>query len=320
MMLITGATGFIGKNLVPEFTKSKKVRILVRQTSNIELFKGNKAIEIAYADLEHGEGIKEALDGVDIVVHCAARTIGRNFVQYYKTNTQGTANLIRAMRKKKIKGIVYLSSHAACGPSNEKRSCTETEQPRPISFYGVTKKLAEDIVRQSDIPYIILRPVSVYGPHDMDILKYIKLLNSGICPIVGFGEKYLNFIYVKDLVSLMIRIVEAGKFYNRIYFINDGNCYSYTEVLNAIEAILHKRNVRIYAPKSFALFIGLMNDIFLHEKKRLIWRDKIRELAAEYWLCSNESCIEEFNFAPQYSLKDGMKETINWYKKHGYLE
>jgi nucleoside-diphosphate-sugar epimerase len=320
MILITGATGFIGKNLVPELAKKNTVRILVRKTSNIELFRENRAVEIIYGDLEHNVGLVHALDGVDIVVHSAARTIGRNFVQYYKMNTQGTANLIQAMRDTNVKNILLLSSHAACGPTHEQRSCTESEKPVPISSYGLTKKLAEDIVRRSGISYIILRPVSVYGPHDYDILKYINLLNSGICPIVGFGEKYLNFIYVKDLVRLIITIIETGRFDNKTYFINDGNCYSYTEVLSTIEKTLHKGSVKIRVPMSLAMFIGVLNDVFLPEKKRGVWRDKVRELAASCWLCSNENCIKEFKFTPRYSLKDGMQETIDWYKTHGFFK
>lgn len=320
MILITGATGFIGRNLIPEITKFCKVRILVRRTSDIESFKANKQIEIVYGDLDEDIGLVQALDGIDTVIHCAARTIGKNFFEYYKTNTTGTKNLINAMDSKYIKGIIYLSSHAAYGPSNEKRSCTEGERPQPISFYGVTKKCAEEVIRNSCIPYIILRPVSVYGPHDMDILKYIRLLYQGICPIVGFGEKYINLIYVDDLIQLIIKIIRAEKFYNRTYFVNDSHWYSYDEVLNEIDASLHKKNLRIHVPTSLALFIGLMNDVFLHEKKRRVWRDKVRELAANYWLCSNERLIKEFSFVPQYSLKDGMKVTIQWYKEQGFLE
>jgi len=319
MILITGATGFIGKNLVPELAQKDTVRILVRKTSNIELFKENRAVEIAYGDLEHNKGLAQALHGVDMVIHSAARTIGRNFVEYYKTNTQGTANLIQAMRDMKVKNIFFLSSHAACGPTREQRSLTESEEPAPISSYGLTKKLAEDIVRRCGIPYIILRSVSVYGPHDYDILKYINLLHSGICPIVGFGEKYLNFIYVKDLVRLIIKIIETNRFDNKIYFINDGNCYSYTEVLSTIERKLHKGNIKIHVPLSIAMFIGVLNDVFLPEKKRGVWRDKVRELGAACWLCSNENCAKEFEFTPHYSLEKGMQETIDWYKTHGFL-
>jgi nucleoside-diphosphate-sugar epimerase len=320
MILITGATGFIGKNLVPELAQKRTVRILVRKTSHIELFKENRAVEITYGDLEHNRGLIQALDGVDMVVHSAARTIGRNFIQYYKMNTQGTANLIQAMRDMNVKRLLFLSTHAACGPTREQRSCTELEEPAPISAYGLTKKLAEDIVRQSSIPYTIVRPVSVYGPHDFDILKYIHLLNSGICPIVGFGEKYLNFIYVKDLVRLIITIIETKRFDNKMYFINDGKCYSYTEVLSTIEKKLQKGSIKIHVPQSIAMFVGLLNDVFLPEQKRGVWRDKVRELGATYWLCSNENCIKEYAFTPVYSLEKGMQETIDWYKTHGFLE
>jgi nucleoside-diphosphate-sugar epimerase len=320
VILITGATGFVGKHLVSELAKKNTLRILARKTSNIELFRKNRAIEIAYGDLEHNEGLTHALDGVDIVVHSAARTIGRNFIEYYKTNTQGTAHLIQAMRDMNVKNLFFLSSHAACGPTREQRSLTESEEPVPISSYGLTKKLAEDIVRRSGMPYIILRSVSVYGPYDYDILKYINLLHSGICPIVGFGEKYLNFIYVKDLVRLIIKIIDTHRFDNKTYFVNDGKCYSYTEVLSTIEKKLQKKSIKIHVPQSIAMFIGVLNDVFLPEQKRGVWRDKVRELGATCWLCSNENCTKEFEFTPHYSLEKGMQETIDWYKTSGFLK
>lgn len=319
-VLITGATGFIGKNLIPALIRFQKIRILVRKTSNIELFKKNSKIEITYGELEKDEGIEQALNGVDTVVHCAARTIGKNFIEYYRTNTTGTANLIRAMNKKKIKKILYLSSHAVCGPGCEKKSVKESDQPNPVSFYGMTKKLAEEIVMNSGINYTILRPVSVYGPYDMEILKYIKLLNRGICPVIGFGEKYINLIFITDLVELIITLIRANKFNNQIYFINDGNCYSYKELLNEITNILGVNNLKVYIPETMALFYGLLNDVFLRRQKRLIWRDKVREIARKYWLCSNEKLRDDFSFTPKYMLKQGMKETIDWYRTHGFLK
>jgi nucleoside-diphosphate-sugar epimerase len=318
--LITGATGFIGKNLIPALIRFQKIRILVRRTSNIELFKKNSKIEITYGELEKNEGIEQALNGVDTVVHCAARTIGKNFNEYYRTNTTGTANLIKAMNKKKIKKILYLSSHAVCGPGCEKKAVKESDQPNPVSFYGMTKKLAEDIVMNSGINYTILRPVSVYGPYDMEILKYIKLLNRGICPVIGFGEKYINLIFITDLVELIITLIRVNKFNNQTYFINDGNCYSYKELLNEITNILGINNLKVYIPETMALFYGLLNDVFLRRQKRLIWRDKVREMARKYWLCSNEKLRGDFNFTPKYMLKQGMKETVDWYRAHGYLK
>lgn len=319
MILITGATGFVGKNLLLEISKENRVRIFVRRTSNITPFKGREEIDIAYGDLDNNEGILEALTGVDVVIHCAVRTIGRNFIEYYKTNTLGTAHLARAMIQCGVKHIVYVSSHAACGPCHEKKSITETDQTRPISCYGVTKKLAEDIIIRSGVSYTILRPVSVYGPYDTEILKYIKLLNQGICPIIGGGEKFINLIYIVDLVRLIIDIINGQKFSNEIFFISDGNCYAVSEVLDLIADTLHKKNLNIYIPKEIALCVGLLNDIFLPEKKRLIWRDKVRELAQKYWLCCSERAVKELSFTPRYSLKEGMKKTIEWYRQQGII-
>jgi nucleoside-diphosphate-sugar epimerase len=319
-VLITGATGFIGKNLIFPLARIRTVKILARSTSNIELFRENKNIEIGYGDLENNIGIDEALKNVETVIHCAARTIGKNLIEYYRTNTTGTTNLIMAMKKKNMKKILFLSSHAVCGPCLKEKPLDESDQPEPISFYGITKKIAEDTIRKSGINFIILRPVAVYGPHDFDILKYIKLLNNGICPIIGFGEKYINLIYVADLVQLIITLIKANKFLNRTYFVNDGNCYSVKEVLDEIANALNKKSFKIYVPEKVALFYGLLNDIFLPQQKRLIWRDKVRELAKDKWLCCNERIKTECHFKPNHTLKQGIKKTIDWYRNNELIK
>ncbi len=320
MILLTGATGFIGKNLIPELTKLGSLRVFVRKTSHLALLRAYSNIEIVYGDLEKNKGIDEALQAVDTVVHCAARTIGNNFIEYYKTNTIGTAHLITAMSKRRTKRILYLSSHAACGPCCEKKPLRESDYLKPISFYGRSKKLAEDIVINSGIDFIILRPAAIYGPYDMEILRYIKLLNRGFCPIIGFGEKYVNLLYVTDLVQLILTLIHKGSFNNQIYFVNDGHHYSYEEVLEQIAVHLQKGNLRLHIPQQIALLCGLLNDIFLPSQKKLIWRDKIKELAQRYWLCQNEKLMTACDFMPRFSLEQGMRETITWYREHGYLK
>jgi len=320
MFLVTGASGFIGKNLISELVKITKVRIFARRTSNIDLFKDNKNIEVRYGELETDVGIADALNGIDVVIHCAARTIGRGFIEYYRTNAKGTANLIEAMERKNICKIIYLSSQAACGPSRGKIMANEAMKPVPISFYGLSKKIAEDILIRSNLKFIILRAPTVYGPYDMEILKYIKLINSGICPIVGFREKYISLIYAADLVELIIKIIKEDLFNNKIYFTSDGNFYSFNDVLNEITKILGRHIFKIYIPKSAGMLVGMLNDLFLPEKKRFIWRDKIKELASECWLCSNEQLTKDIGFIPKYSLKDGMSQTINWYKAFGFIK
>jgi len=316
---VIGASGFVGKNLVPELAARNRVTILVRPTSNIDSFKNNTRICIRYGDLETGRGIVQALQDIDVVVHCAARTMGRTYWEFHRTNVVGTANLLQIMEERNAAKLLYLSSHAACGPSAGSAPMNEQQEQTPISFYGRTKKLAEDMIRNSSLSYVIVRPVSVYGPHDKEILTYIKLLNKGFCPVIGYGHKYLNLIFVKDLVTLIIKIIERDLFANRTYFANDGRCYSLYSVLASIASALGKKSFRIHIPESFAMFVGLLNDALLPPHKKLVTRDKIRELACQAWVCSNVRVTKEVNFQPRYSFEQGIVETIDWYKKHGYL-
>jgi nucleoside-diphosphate-sugar epimerase len=291
----------------------------VRRTSDITSLRQHKEIEIVYGDLDSDQGLDQALHGMEGVVHCAARTIGTTYDEYYRTNTLGTLHLVRAMKRSKVTNILLLSTNAASGPSTSQRPVCENDEPCPVSHYGMTKKLAEDIVKQSGLHFTILRPVAVYGPFDMDMLKYIKLIAQGTCPIVGFGEKYLNLIYVNDLVRLMVTCVTHHAYLDRTFFVHDGHCYRFSDAVHTIANIM-KRKVRIiHIPKCFAIAYSILNDIFLPPAKRLIRRDKIYELACRYWLCSTDNLQKELGFAPRYTLTQGMEETIKWYRKHDYL-
>lgn len=319
MVLITGATGFIGKNLAPALIRHVPVRILARRTSNLSHYARFGNIQRAIGDLERNEGLAEALRGVDTVVHCAARTIGRDFWEYYNTNTLGTLHLVQAMRHTGTRRILLLSSHAACGPTRTRTIIDERTPPRPVSQYGRSKALAEHIIRNSGLDFIILRPVAVYGPHDMDMLKYIRLLNAGISPVVGFGDKYVNLIYIHDLVRLITTMVSMGTFTRKTYFIHDGQCYAYETVMKTITGILGTTYRSLRVPAGIALMIGLLNDVFVPERKRLVWRDKVRELAGTCWLCCRDEISRDFTFTPHYDLPRGMQQTIDWYRARHLL-
>ena len=292
---------------------------MVRTSSNIELFKNNPKVNILYGDLAKNMGIAEALEGIDIVIHCAATTMGRNYWEFYRTNTQGTTYLIDAMLSRNVRKIIYVSSHAACGPSATNDPLNEHDPKNPISFYGRTKHLAEKLIAQSGLDFTIIRPVSVYGPHDKEILTYVKILNQGICPVVGFGEKCINLIYVMDLVDLIIKTIEEDHFAGNTYFANDGHCYTLDSIMDTIARTLNKRSIKVRVPTTLALFIGLLNDVFAPPNKRLVTRDKVRELACQYWVCSSENISRAIRFKPRYTFEQGIVETIQWYRDQGYL-
>ncbi|MBN2620051.1 NAD-dependent epimerase/dehydratase family protein [candidate division WOR-3 bacterium] len=318
-ILVTGGTGFIGKHLVAALVPHVHVRALVRRTSDITFLQKHKDIEIVYGNLDTEQGLDQALYGMESVVHCAARTIGTTYDEYYRTNTLGTLRLVKAMQRNKVTNILLLSTNAASGPSASQQPVCETDEPRPVSHYGTTKKLAEDIIQQSGLHFTILRPVAVYGPYDMDMLKYITLIAQGICPVVGFGEKYLNMIYVNDLVHLMVACVVRQAYLDRTFFVHDGHCYRFSDAVHTIARILGRKVRIVHIPTWCAIAYSLLNEVLLPPAKRLIRRDKIYELACRYWLCSTEHLKKEFGFEPRYTLAQGMEETIKWYRRHNFL-
>lgn len=318
-VLVTGATGFIGRHLIEELAHQAPVRVLVRTTSNIEFLKQYPDVEVMYGDLNTGTGLDKALVSIDSVVHCAARTNATTVYEYYQTNTLGTRYLIDAMKRAAVHNIMLLSTNAVSGPSNSKQPIRADDELHPISYYGSTKKRAEDIVRKSGLHYIIFRPVAVYGPYDMDMLRYINLIAHGICPVIGLREKYLNLIYVKDLVRLMLVCITQGTYNNQIFYVHDGQCYQFTAVVKTISRILGTPVRIIRIPFVVAMLYSILNEVFIHPAKRLIRRDKVYELACQYWLCSTDNLTDTFNFKPRFTLAQGMEETIHWYRTHGYL-
>ena len=321
MLLVTGATGFVGKNLVPALAADNRIRIFVRPTSDITFYKDYPRIEIVTGSLERGHGLDRALEGVKTVIHVAGRTTGRSRADFYRTNVLGTKNLLAAMRRTRTPDIVHISTYAACGLHPDQKELSEDKPARPICLYGGSKQEAESAVTQSGRRFIILRPSAVYGPYDVDFLQVIKMINRGFYPVPGSGDSCTDLIYVRDLVAVVIKIIKESIINDRVYFLNDGRGHTYSEVVKLIAGILgKKRLVKVPIPKSLGMLFGVLSDAFIPGKATVISRDKIRLLTQKSWIGSSARAMKELGFRPAYDLETGMSETIAWYREKGYIK
>lgn len=319
-LLITGATGFVGRNLVTELAGHRPMRVICRLSSRVNWLRPMRGVEIVYAGLETGKGLDAALSGVETVVHIAGQTMGRGQPDFFRTNVLGTERLIAAMQRQGVENIIFISSQAAAGMTRACPVMSEEMPARPVSAYGWSKRISEEKIEASSLNYTILRPSAIYGPHEKEILKYIRLIQRGFCPVTGRGEKRLNLLYVRDLTALIRRLIEQSLYHRQIYFVSDGHCYTWNDIIRTIAGLLGRRRwLKINVPRSIGLLFGVFNDALLPEKKRVISRDKIREMSYEAWLCSNERACRELGFTPAYDLTAGMAETIAWYRQNGYL-
>uniref|UniRef100_A0A7C6A9F4 NAD-dependent epimerase/dehydratase family protein n=1 Tax=candidate division WOR-3 bacterium TaxID=2052148 RepID=A0A7C6A9F4_UNCW3 len=318
-VLVTGANGFIGSHLVEGLlARGYPVRGLVRKTSNLEYLTG-LSLELCYGELTDRQSLYPAVKDIDYIFHTAGATKAKNKEDYAKINEKGTENLLSVCLEQNpnLLRLVYFSSLAAAGPADDEKPLSETNECRPVSLYGETKLKAEQLVIEysQKFPTVILRLPTVYGPRDREALTYFKLLKKGIRPILG---DYFSVIFIKDVVTAAILCLEKDIKSGEIFFVSDGNCYSFDEMAEIAERLIGVKTFRFRVPKPMLRIYAFFLTKFA-KGQSIINPDKIKELTQRCWTCNINKIRDELGFSPQFGLAEGLKLTIGWYKERRWL-
>ncbi len=293
-ILITGASGFLGKNLINYLSSKHDIcGFSRRKLEGIDYFQGDIS---NINDLEKAIYTKKT----DAIIHLAGAIKGSKET-FYTTNVIGAKNLSYLAAKYKIKKIVYVSSLAAFGP---------LEKQEPVSYYGYTKRVAEiELLKNAHVYNLtILRPPIIYGPNEQEVYKIIKFANiTGL--FLAIDNMRLSFIYVEDLV----KVIEAALTEQtpKVYTVCENNFYDFFEVAKIIAHHLGKRLKVITIPKAF------LQSVNLGFKISGIFFDKINEINAYSWVCKNNYPTTSFEI--KNDLFSGMYKTIRWYRENGWL-
>lgn len=325
--LVTGATGFIGSHIADLLhSKGYDIVCTIRSSSNMRWLK-DKPYSLVETSLSDKAGLVKALDGVDIVFHLAGLTTAKNEADFMRGNRDGTRTLLDAVLEanSNIKRFVHISSLAAVGPAESlDMPVTESTPFHPLTAYGRSKKAAEDEVMKEKmrIPITIVRPPAVYGQRDTEILTFFQTVNKGIAPLIGFDEKRVSLIHGLDLAR---GIIEAGESLNTVgkpYFVSSKQYYTWEEIGKTTQEILGKKRiltVRIPHPVVFALAAaaGFFNRF--SAKPGVLNYEKGIDITRQYWICSIDNAEKDFQFKEEFSLEQGIQQTIEWYKQQGWL-
>ncbi len=244
-ILITGATGFIGRHLSGALSKTFSVRCLVRKSSDITPLKDFN-VDIAYGDLLVKESLGPALDGIDLVYHLAGEVYSRRKQDYYEGNVLATQNLLEACKEKGTKRIVFLSSTGVYKPSTTRTPVTEECECGPVSIYGKTKLDAEGLIKKYDIPWVIVRASLIYGPHQKSMLNrfFYDAITKGKIYIFGNGDNLRSLCFIDNLVDGLVLLVDKPDIVGKTYILSDNIPYTYNEVIGtASKAIQQKLRV-----------------------------------------------------------------------------
>jgi nucleoside-diphosphate-sugar epimerase len=227
--LITGATGFVGSHVADLAAKrGATVRALARPTADLAHLKSIGA-EIVPGDLSDPAAVAQAVDGVDVVIHAAAKVGDWGPVDdYRKVNVEGLRNLLEAVRGKPLKRFVHVSSLGVYEARHHHG--TDEGEPLPdnhIDGYTQSKveseKLALEYVRKHNLPIAILRPGFVYGPRDRSILPRLAgRLKERSIVYIARGRYALNTTYVGNIAEACFLAVDNEKAVGEIFNITDG--------------------------------------------------------------------------------------------------
>ena len=346
-VLVTGASGFIGSFMVSEGLERGYEMWAGMRHSSSKQYLTDARIRFAELDLSRPDklhaqlqGYKQAMGGTgwDYVIHAAGATKSLKREGFFRTNTEGTKNLVNALRACDMmpQRFVFVSSLSIFGAIREEKigtdgssqlyiPITDTDTPRPNTAYGESKLAAENWLRaQTDVPWVILRPTGVYGPRERDYFLMAQSIKQHVDFAVGYQPQEITFIYMMDVVQAAFLACERPEkdVLHHAYFLSDGHSYNSRAFSDLLQKEIGTRCVlHIKAPLWFLRLICTVNGTICRWMGKLttLNMDKYHILAQRNWNCDITPARRELGFEPQWTLEDGVRESVKWYKEAGWL-
>jgi nucleoside-diphosphate-sugar epimerase len=313
--LVTGGSGFIGGHLVRNLLqRGYEVSCLVRETSEPNALARLPVARISgsYFDLK---SLRRAVSGMDFIFHAGAVLSARDWPGYFKTNVEGTANILEACAQANpgLRKFVYVSSISAAGPARDRKPLVEADDCRPVSLYGKSKYLAEQAAAAffPRLPIVIVRPPNVLGVGQKELLAVMKLLRRHIIPLIGRREKQTSICFVQDLVRALVLAAEQDRATGKTYFVAAAESYSWRGIM---AELLRAMDVKFVLKIPHPLLLGLA---FVAEasarwtgKTPLVTRSDLRSARDNYWLCDASLIREELGFRTEVEFAEGISDIV----------
>jgi nucleoside-diphosphate-sugar epimerase len=331
LMLVTGATGLVGSHVVEEALKrGVPVRVLVRSGSDTSLL-DEWGVEKVTGDLGIPASLKKAVEGVTVIVHCAAKIGDWGPVEEYrKINVDGLNNLLDEVQHNgTLKAFIHISSLGVY-EARDHHGTDETELPHVtgIDGYTLTKAESEQVVlkriREKALPATVLRPGFIYGPRDRIVLpRLLKKLKAGKVKYLGSTDKLMNNTYVSNLTQAIFLAIEKDECRGEVFNIRDDRPASKREFMETISQLAG------YTPpatKPFHLGIARGLASILEKTYRFLGKQhapilsnaRIKFLGLNLDFCIDKA-RRELGYDPKVDFKQAMYETIDWFQGQGMI-
>ncbi len=330
-VLITGGTGFLGSRLsLRHRSEGDEVRILGKEATPLEASNAqdlrDAGVDVRIGDFADEAILKDALPGVDRVVHIAAAMREANVGDdhFHEVNVRATGRLLAACRDAGVPRFLYCSTAGVVGTDRGTTTDEDTD-PRPRDIYQTTKLAAERAViafgKEHDYPVSAVRPPAVYGPGDGRLVKLFKMVGKGWFLLPGGGSGKHHLVYIDDLLDAFELAATKPEAIGRVYNATGPRAVPLDELVDEIARALGvdvPKKIRVpFWPldlmaatcETVCKPIGVQPPIY---RRRLDFYRHDEDF-------SNARARAELGWEPKHDLAAGLGKTITAYREQGLL-
>ncbi len=314
-VLITGLNGFVGKTLGNELvTRGFIVNGAVRSLAPIDFADTISTFVIKGIDSE--TDWQKALEGVDVVIHLAARvhvmkdTAIDPLAEFRRVNVDGTLNLARQAFEADVKRFIFISSIKVNGEGTVLGyPYTAEDQPAPVDPYGISKREAEDALRQlandTGMELVVIRPPLIYGPGvKANFQSMMRWLDKGIPLPLGAIHNQRSLVALDNLIDLIITCIHHPAAANQTFLAGDGEDLSTSELLQRMSAALGKKAWLLPVPM-FLLVWGA---------RMLGKQAMVQRLCGSLQVDISKTC-DQLDWMPPIKVDEALRKTAQYYLK-----
>lgn len=316
--LVTGATGLVGSHLAERLIeRGDRVVALVRPDSATVVLE-RLGVKLALGDIGEPWTLREALRGVDVVYHCAARPpIGGTREQFWRANVEGTANVLQSALASNAARVVHVSTVDVYGYGDHDGADERTPY-QAEGLYSWSKieaeRLAIDAYERDGLPVSIVRPCLIYGARDRHVLPQVRrMLEQARVPLLGGGQTLMDVVYVADAVEAMIRAGTEPAAIGEAFNVTDGQRRTLRDVVGALAVALQREPRCLNLP--FTPVYGVASLVsraceWLRLPTPATWQREIVKAMGHHRHFSIAKAQRTLGYSPRISIEDGFRRSV----------
>jgi dihydroflavonol-4-reductase len=325
-VLVTGATGFAGARLVQKLCALGAQVVALHRRDNLPETLNGQAVEWLRGEIFDAEVVRAACREVQVVFHLAAcyRQAGLADRVYHRVHVEGTQLLAQeVLRQGSLRRFVHVSTVGVHG--HVEHGLDDESAPfRPGDVYQRTKAEAELWIRAfaavQELPLTVMRPAAIYGPGDRRLLKLFRLAKLPLVPLIGAGQGFYHLIHVDDLVDSLLLGATDPRALGEVFICGNAEPIRLKEVIREIAGHLGHRPRFLHLPEApISLAARVCEDL----RKRfgfepILYPRRVAFFTKERSFNTGK-LHQVLDFMEQYGNRDGLRQTCDWYRQHGWL-